>query len=218
MPPSAKFSRTRVVRLAKRAHYDRATIDAILDEALVCHVGFVHDGHPAVIPTAHWRDGDRLYFHGSAKSRMLGAVRGAEVCVAVTLMDGLVMARSGFHHSINYRSVVVYGRAEAVDAPAAKVRALRAFMERVAPGRWDEIDAVRPPTASELKSTQVMALPLTEASAKVREGPPVDDEADYALPIWAGVVPMATVFGRPVPDPRLSASVPLPAYLRRRRR
>ncbi len=210
-----KTKRTRVVRKPDRGCYDRATVYAILDEALVCHVGIVEDGKPVVIPTAHWRDGDRLYLHGSRASRLLRAMRdGAEVCVTVTLLDGLVLARSGFHHSMNYRSVVIFGRADPVEGRAEKLAAMRAFTERIAPGRWDEL---RPPTDKEIRATQVMALPLVEVSAKVRRGPPADDEADYAHPVWAGEVPIMQTTGEPVPDPRLAPGIELPAYLRQRR-
>jgi uncharacterized protein len=200
----------RVRRLPKRAAYDRATIDAILDEALVCHLGFVHNAQPFVIPTLHARIGDRLYVHGSTASRMLGALaRRVPACVTVTLLDGLVLARSAFHHSANYRSVVVLGTAEAVLDPDEKVAALRAFTNHMVPGRWDDI---RPPTAQELKATTVLSLPLEEASAKVRTGPPVDDEEDYALDVWAGVVPLSLQAGTPLADPRLSAGICPPQY------
>ena len=199
-------------RLPKRGFYDRKTIDAILDEALVCHVGFVHDGHPVVIPTLFARVGDLVYFHGSAASRMLRTLTsGAEVCLTVTLLDGLVLARSAFHHSANYRSVVVFGRAQMIEERTEKLAALEAFAERVAPGRWNE---VREPTPKELKATTVLSLALDEASAKVRTGPPVDDEEDYALDVWAGVIPLRLVAGEPVPDPRLRAGIPVPAYAR----
>jgi nitroimidazol reductase NimA-like FMN-containing flavoprotein (pyridoxamine 5'-phosphate oxidase superfamily) len=193
--------RTRVRRLAKRAAYDRESTHAILDAALLCHVGYVIDGQPYVTPTAHWRDGDHVYWHGSSASRALRTqLAGAEVCVTVSLLDGLVLARSGFHHSMNYRSVMALGRAELVDDPDAKLRALKHFVDRIAPGRWDEI---RPPTAQELKATTILRLALTEASAKIRTGPPADDEADYAVPVWAGVLPLSVVAGTPIPDSRL---------------
>jgi len=210
-----KTERTKVVRMPDRGRYDRATVYAILDEALICHVGIVEDGRPVVIPTAHWRDGDRLYVHGSRASRLLRAmVDGAEVCVTVTLLDGLVLARSGFHHSMNYRSVVIFGRAVPVRGRAEKVAALRAFVERLVPGRWDEL---RPPTDKEIAATEVMALPLVEVSAKVRLGGPVDAEADYAHPVWAGNVPIIQSRGKPVTDGRLAPGIALPAYLRRGR-
>ena len=206
-----KTKRTKVVRLPKRGRYDRETVYAILDEALVCHVGAVIDGKPAVLPTAHWRSDDRLYIHGSGANHMLRAATGREVCIAVTLMDGLVMARTGFHHSINYRSVIVYGTARLVGEGAEKLSALKIFMEKIAPGRWPEL---RPPTTKEIKATRVLVVDLKEVSAKVRTGPPVDDEPDYAHPVWAGVVPMELTRGTPVSDPRLADGIDLPANLR----
>lgn len=177
----------RIKREPQRGVYDRATIDAILDEALLCHLGFEVDGQPYVIPTLHARIGDRLYVHGSAASRMLRhAASGVRVCVTVTLLDGIVLARSVFNHSINYRSVVVLGTATKVEG-AEKTEALRAFTDHIAPGRWDE---ARQPTEQELKATWVLALPLTEASAKVRSGPPEDDADDLDFPVWSGVVPV----------------------------
>ena len=190
--------RTKVRRLPSRGAYDRETIYAILDEALICHVGFVADGQPFVIPTIHWRDGDTLYFHGSAASRMLRTLRsGVDACVTVTLLDGLVMARSAFHHSMNYRSVVVFGNAREVAEREEKLRALERLVEHIAPGRSAE---VRGPSESELRQTLVLALPLYEASAKIRTGPPVDDADDYKLPVWAGVVPLALVKGEGIED------------------
>ena len=191
---------TTVRRLAGRGNYERATIYAILDEALICQVGFAVDGRPVVIPTIHARIDDTLYFHGSAASRMLRSLReGIDACVTVTLLDGLVLARSAFHHSMNYRSVVVLGRGREVTDGDEKLRALDAIVEHVVPGR---AAVVRAPNQIELKQTLVIALPLTEASAKIRTGPPVDEEADYALDVWAGVVPMALVKGEPIRDPR----------------
>jgi nitroimidazol reductase NimA-like FMN-containing flavoprotein (pyridoxamine 5'-phosphate oxidase superfamily) len=204
--------RSTVRRLAKRGHYERATVNAILDEGFVCHVGFVLEGQPFVIPTAYARVGDVLYLHGARASRMLKALgAGGEVCVTVTLVDALVLARSAFHHSINYRSVVVFGRAREVADEAEKRAALRAFTEHVAPGRWAE---VRAPNESELAATTVVALPLAEASAKVRTGPPIDDEEDYALAVWAGELPLRIAAGEPVPDPRLPVGIEPPAYVR----
>ena len=189
--------RTRVRRLANRASYDRETIHAILDEALVCHVGFVVDGAPVVIPTIHWREDDTLYVHGSAASRMLRSLKGGvDACVTVTLVDGLVLARSAFHHSMNYRSVVVYGKAREVTGEE-KARSLEQLVEHIAPGRSAE---VRAPNEIEMKQTLVIALPLDEASAKIRTGGPVDDEEDYALPVWAGVVPLTITRGEPIED------------------
>jgi len=194
-----------VRRLPDRARYDRATIDGILDEGLVCHVGFVADGQPFVVPAAYARLGDRLIVHGSAASRMLKALAsGAPACVTVTLLDGLVLARSGFHHSMNYRSVVVVGRAEELVDPVEKRRALDAIVDHIVPGRTSE---VRPPTDKELRGTRVVALAISEASAKLRSGPPKDDEEDYALDCWAGELPLAQQPGPPVPDPRLRAGI-----------
>jgi uncharacterized protein len=201
----APSERSRVRRAPARADYDRATIDAVLDEALVVHVGFAMDEQPYVIPMLHARVGDEVYLHGAASSRMvtmLGA--GLPVCVTATLIDGLVLARSAFHHSMNYRSVVVLGRARFVEGPEEREAALEAFTERLIPGRWDE---VRPPTRQELKGTRVLALTLDEASAKVRTGGPVDDEEDYARDTWAGVVPLRLTPGPIEPDARLDAGV-----------
>ncbi len=198
--------RTQVKRLAKRAVYDKVQVHSILDEGYFCHVGFVVEGQPYVIPTGYVRVGDRIYIHGSAASRMLRTLEeGIEVCVTVTLVDGFVLARSAFHHSMNYRSVVVLGKARPVTDPDEKMEAMRSFTNHVVPGRWDE---VRKPTAQELKSTIVLALPLEEVSAKVRTGMPIDDEEDYTLPIWAGVVPIRTKVGEPLPDGRVLPGVP----------
>jgi nitroimidazol reductase NimA-like FMN-containing flavoprotein (pyridoxamine 5'-phosphate oxidase superfamily) len=195
-----------------RGAYDRDTVDAILDAALVSHVGFVHDGHPVVIPTLHARLGDLLYLHGSAASRMLRTLAGgAPVCVTATLVDGLVLARSAFHHSVNYRSAVVFGQARPTE-PEERPKALELFTEKLVPGRWGE---VRPPSRQELKATHVLALPLDEASAKVRMGPPVDDEEDYELSVWAGVLPLRTVADAPQPDPRLKRTIELPDHVAR---
>jgi nitroimidazol reductase NimA-like FMN-containing flavoprotein (pyridoxamine 5'-phosphate oxidase superfamily) len=199
--------------MPKRGMYDRPSIDAILDEALVAHLAFAgEDGQPYAIPTLHARVGDEVWVHGSSASRTLRTVgRGARVCLTVTLVDGLVLARSIFNHSVNYRSVIVLGEARAVTGAEEKRAALAAFAERVAPGRWDD---ARPPTPSELKATTILALPLDEASAKVRTGPPVDGDADHELDVWAGVVPIRLVRGEPEPDPVLRAGIGLPDYLR----
>jgi nitroimidazol reductase NimA-like FMN-containing flavoprotein (pyridoxamine 5'-phosphate oxidase superfamily) len=203
--------RSAVKRLPKRGVYERAGVYQILDEGLICHVGFVVEGQPFVIPTGYARDGDTLYIHGSQANRMLRALKGGlDVCVTVTLLDGMVMARSAFHHSMNYRSVVVFGRAVAVEEHAEKLAALRALTEHLAPSRWDE---VRQPTEGEMRATLVLALPLEEASAKVRTGPPVDDEEDYALPVWAGVVPLKVSAGEPVADPRLPQEIEPPPHV-----
>jgi uncharacterized protein len=208
-PPSA---RTRLVREADRAVYDRAAAYEILDEGFICHAGFVVDGQPFVIPTGYGRIGDNLYIHGSAASRMLRRVdEGVAVCVTVTLLDGLVLARSIFNHSMNYRSVVILGTAVAVNEAREKLEALRLLSEHILPGRWVES---RQPNEKELKATLVMRLQIEEFSAKVRQGPPVDDEEDYAFPTWAGVIPLEMVAGRPVDDPRLDPAREAPAYAR----
>jgi uncharacterized protein len=188
-----------------RACYDRQAIDAILDEAMVAHLGYAHDGHPYVIPTLHARVGDEVYFHGSAASRTIRALlSGTPACLTVTLLDGLVLARSAVHHSVNYRSVVVLGAARPVEGLSERMAAVQAFSERLVPGRWQE---VRPPTVKELKAIHVLALPLDEVSVKIRTGPPLDDEEDYALPAWAGVIPLHIHAGAPLPDPRLASGV-----------
>jgi nitroimidazol reductase NimA-like FMN-containing flavoprotein (pyridoxamine 5'-phosphate oxidase superfamily) len=202
--------RTTVRRLAKRGRYDTVTIHAILDEGLVGHVGFVADGLPTVIPMIYVRIGETIYLHGSPASRMLQALaRGAEACLTVTLIDGLVLARSAFHHSVNYRSVVLYGTAAAVEDPARKMEVLRALSNHLVPGRWED---VRGPSDGELRRTLVVGLSIREASAKVRTGPPLDDEEDYALPMWAGVLPLRLVPGEPIADPRLPPGVPPPHH------
>ncbi len=207
----APSARMRVRRLPQRGHYDAKTIHAILDAGLVCHVGYVFEGQPYVTPTSYWRDGDRVYWHGSSASRMLRSLgAGPPACLAVTIVDGLVMARSGFNHSMNYRSVMVVGTARLVLDSDHKLKALRDFMERVAPGRWPEL---RPTTAQELKATTVLWMPLDEASAKIRTGDPIDAAEDYAQPCWAGVVPIRTVLGTPEPDRSLDPSIEMPAYL-----
>jgi hypothetical protein len=202
--------RTRVVREPQRGVYNRETIYRILDEGLVCHVGFSTDGQPFVIPTLYARIGHAVYFHGSAASRMLrGVSEGSNICLTVTLTDGIVLARSVFNHSMNYRSVVALGKATLVDAPQEKLEALRAFTERILPGRWAD---ARQPNEKELKSTSILRLPLTEASAKVRVGPPEDDAPDYALPVWAGVIPLRVAAGAPIRDEKCDLGIPLPAY------
>jgi nitroimidazol reductase NimA-like FMN-containing flavoprotein (pyridoxamine 5'-phosphate oxidase superfamily) len=209
MSPFTPTERTKVRRLPDRGRYDAETVHKILDEAFVCHVGFVVDGQPFVIPTNFGRVEDIVYLHGSSASRMLRTLAdGVQVCVTVTLIDGLVLARSAFHHSVNYRSVVILGRATPVEDPDEKNRALAAFTEHIMRGRWD---AIRQPTEQELKATSVLALPLAEVSAKVRTGPPKDDEEDYSLPIWAGVLPLPVVPGKPISDPRLIAGIATPA-------
>ena len=203
-------SRTRVVREPQRAIYDREVVNQILDEAFLCHVGFTVDGQPFVIPTSYGRDGDVLYIHGSAASRMLRNLdKGVAVCITVTLLDGLVLARSVFNHSMNYRSVVILGTATLVDDAAEKLAALRALSEHIIHGRWDDS---RQPNEKELKATSVLRLPITEFSAKVRVGPPVDDEEDYSFPTWAGVIPLDVTVGRAIRDERCEQD--LPAYLK----
>jgi nitroimidazol reductase NimA-like FMN-containing flavoprotein (pyridoxamine 5'-phosphate oxidase superfamily) len=181
-------ARTTVKRHPERGHYDRDVIDAILDEALMCHLGFVMDGQPFVIPTIHARDGDILYIHGSPGSRMLRTAKaGVDICVTATLLDGLVLARSVYNHSMNYRSVVVLGRAHEVTELDEKLRAMQCVVEHVVKGRWND---ARQPNEGEIKGTTILALPLDESSAKIRSGPPVDDEDDLALPVWAGIIPL----------------------------
>jgi nitroimidazol reductase NimA-like FMN-containing flavoprotein (pyridoxamine 5'-phosphate oxidase superfamily) len=208
----APTPRTRVTREPERAVYDRAAAYQILDEGFICHVGFVMDNQPFVIPTGYGRAGDNLYIHGSAASRMLRNLdQGIAVCVTVTLLDGLVLARSIFNHSMNYRSVVVLGTAVAVEDPTEKLQALRALSDHILPGRWDE---ARQPNERELKATLVMRLPITEFSAKVRIGPPIDNEEDYSFLTWAGVVPLQMVAGSPINDPKLDSKTPVPSYVR----
>jgi hypothetical protein len=202
--------RTKLKRLPKRGHFDRETVYSILDEGFICHVGFAVDGQPFVIPTGYARVDDKLYIHGSQASRMLRNLAGGiDACVTVTIVDGLVLARSAFHHSMNYRSVLVFGRATLVEDAHEKYAALTALSEHIVPGRWAD---VREPTEQELKLTTVLRLPLDEASAKVRTGPPLDDEEDYALPVWAGVVPLKLVAAEPINDPRLPDDIPVPDY------
>jgi uncharacterized protein len=204
-----RTERTRLRRLPERGTYDRATVHAILDEGFICHLGFVADGQPYVIPTGYARVGETLYLHGSTGSR-LGLRPGMDVCVTVTLVDGLVLARSAFHHSMNYRSVMAIGRTRAIGDLEEKEAALRALVEHIVPGRSDE---VRGGDRRELSATAVLALPLAEVSAKVRTGPPQDDDPDYDLPIWAGVLPLALTPGAPAPDPVLDPSIPVPGHV-----
>ncbi len=204
-----RTERTCVRRLPERASYDRATVHAILDEGFLCHVAFVVDGQPYSLPTGYARVGDTLYLHGSTGSR-LGMRPDMDVCVTVTLLDGLVLARAAFHHSMNYRSVMVLGRTRLVADPGEKDAALSALVERIVPGRGVD---VRPADAKELAATAVLAVPLEEASAKVRSGDPVDDEEDYDLPIWAGVLPLTLAPGAPVPDSRLNETIAVPAHV-----
>ena len=216
MKKSLQTGRTTVRRLPKRGAYERDTINRILDEALICHVGFIIEEQPMVIPTIHTRIGDALYFHGSAASRMLRWLReGVPVCVTVTLLDGLVLARSAFHHSMNYRSVVVLGTAREVVDRKEKLRVLEAIVEHVMRGRARD---ARRPHENELKSTMLVRLPLDEASAKIRTGPPLDDEEDYSMPIWAGVLPLALTATEPIADPRSNLGIEVPEYIRAYRR
>ena len=212
MTKHMKTAKTQVRRAPKRGHYDFETVAQILDEGLVCQVGFVVDGQPFVIPTAYGRMGDRVYIHGAGASRMLKSLMtGIDVCFTVTLLDGLVLARSAYHHSMNYRSVVLFGQAQAVTDPEEKMVALKAFTEHVMKGRWDE---VRSPNPQELAATVVLSLPITEASAKIRTGPPIDAEEDYALDVWAGVLPLRMTPEAPINDPRLSPTITLPKTVR----
>jgi len=204
-------ARTRVVREPHRGVYDRETAYRILDEGFLCHVGFVVDGQPFVIPTSYGRRGNTLYIHGSAASRMLRQMKdGVAVCITVTLLDGLVLARSVFNHSMNYRSVVVLGKATLVDDPEEKLTALHALSEHILRGRWDD---ARPPHDQELKATSVLRVPIAEFSAKVRTGPPIDDEEDYSFPTWAGVLPLEMKAGEPIADSRVDPGQAVPAYI-----
>lgn len=214
MSEQAPSARTQVHRVPEVAAYDRASIDAVLDEALVCHLGFVDEtGQPYVIPTLHARVGDLLYIHGSSVSRALTALAGGvPVCVTVTLLDGLVLARSAFEHSVEYRSVVVLGTATLIEDPDEKMRALEAFTDQLILGRWAE---VRQPSDQEMKATWILSIPLDEASAKISLGPPEDAESpDGDLPIWAGNLPLRTVLGEPVPDPEAKRDLPVPDSVR----
>jgi uncharacterized protein len=208
-PPS---ERTTVKRRPHRAVYDSDVINAILDEGLICHLGFTVDAQPYVLPTIYARDGERILIHGSAASRMLRSLRGGiPACVTVTLLDGLVLARSAYHHSMNYRSVVILGIAAEISRRAGKLAAMRTIVNHVVPGRWDD---VRAPSEAEIRATMVLSMPLNEASAKVRTGPPLDDEEDYALMTWAGVVPLSLDAQAPLADPLLSGGIKAPPYVR----
>lgn len=209
---TAPSQRARLKRAHKRGAYERSTIDAILDASPLAHVAYVFNGTPFVTPTLHWREGDHVYWHGSAASRMIEAANGAEVCLSVTLLDGFVLARSAFHHSANYRSVMLFGRPTLIADPVAKAERLKSFVDHLFPGRWETL---RPMTESELKATSVLSLPISEASAKVRTGPPNDDEEDYALDVWAGVLPMRMQMLEPIDDPRLKVGLAPPQNLNR---
>jgi uncharacterized protein len=205
-------TRTRVVREPQRAVYDRDTVYRILDEGFICHVGFAVDGQPFVIPTSYGRQDASLYIHGSAASRMLRQMKdGLSICVTVTLLDGLVLARSVFNHSMNYRSVVILGKATLVEDPEEKLEGLRSLSEHILPGRWDD---ARQPNEQELKATSLLRLPIDEFSAKVRTGPPIDDAEDLTFPTWAGVVPLEIQAGEPINDPTLTREIGMPAYVR----
>ncbi|HMG34563.1 MAG TPA: pyridoxamine 5'-phosphate oxidase family protein [Blastocatellia bacterium] len=210
MDSFAPTERTTLKRLPKRGAFDHETVYSILDEAFICHVGFSNDGQPFVIPTSFGRIDDLLYIHGSAASRMLRTLEGeVPVCITVTLIDGLVLARSAFHHSINYRSVVILGSAARVSDEEEKLRALRAISDHIIAGRWDD---VRGPNEAELKATLVLRVPLREVSAKIRTGPPVDDDEDMSLQVWAGELPLRIVSGEPVADPQLPSEIEVPSY------
>jgi nitroimidazol reductase NimA-like FMN-containing flavoprotein (pyridoxamine 5'-phosphate oxidase superfamily) len=215
-PDSYQTPKTTVKRLPQRGAYDRETIHRILDEGTICHVGFVEDSKPVVIPTIYVRVGERICLHGSKGSRMLQTLaQGAEACITVTLLDGLVLARSAFHHSMNYRSVIAFGTGSAIEDSKEKNSVLHALSEKVIPGRWQEI---RVPSEAELNGTQVVAITIREASAKIRTGPPKDDEKDYALPIWAGVLPLTLMPSAPIPDPLLPEGIPVPEHVTNYRR
>jgi uncharacterized protein len=209
--PAAPSPRTRARRLQEKAAYDRATIDAILDAMPVAHIGHLIDGFPVVTPTLQWREGDRVYWHGSSASRMQKRATGAQVCLTVTLTDGMVLARSGLEHSVNYRSVMVFGQAEPVEGAAAKEAHLKAMMDQLFPGRWQSL---RPITQQELKATRILSLPLTEASAKISAGPPTDPPQDVTWPVWAGVIPIRLEVGTPEPAPDLAPGLPVPDHAR----
>jgi nitroimidazol reductase NimA-like FMN-containing flavoprotein (pyridoxamine 5'-phosphate oxidase superfamily) len=211
MKQLSETPRTTLKRLPKRGSHERDVINAILDEGFICHVGFTINGQPFVIPTGYARVDDKLLIHGSQASRMLRTLsEGIEVCVTVTLLDGLVLARSAFHHSMNYRSVVIFGRATMLEDREEKLAALLALSEHMVPNRWRD---VREPTETELRQTTVLSLPIDEASAKIRTGPPLDDEEDYGMKVWAGVLPLKMIPGDPDPDPRLPGSIEPPQYV-----
>jgi nitroimidazol reductase NimA-like FMN-containing flavoprotein (pyridoxamine 5'-phosphate oxidase superfamily) len=210
----APSERTRAKRLNEYARYDRETLHAILDAAPYCHVGYVLGGAPVVTPTIHWREGDEVFWHGSSASRMIRKSEGVEVCLTVTLLDGLVLARSGFNHSVNYRSAMLFGRTEAVEDRHEKLRVLEYFMERILPGRWATL---RPPSEQELKATKILKMPIVEASAKVTEGMPKDEPEDYDWPVWAGVVPIVSEVKAPHADPRNLPGIAMPDYVKKYR-
>ena len=208
--PLDMTDRTRLRRYHERGHYDRATIDAILDAMAMCHVGYLIDGKPVVMPTFQWREGDHVYWHASSAGRGIRNAQDTDVCLTVSILDGLVLARSGMHHSANSRSVMIFGKPRQITDPQEKLEKLQGFIEKMYPGRWDML---RPVSAQEAKATSILSLPISEASAKVRSGGPVDDEEDYALPIWAGVIPISMTVGAPVPDERNLPGVDMPAHV-----
>jgi nitroimidazol reductase NimA-like FMN-containing flavoprotein (pyridoxamine 5'-phosphate oxidase superfamily) len=206
-----KTDRTKVRRIPKRGHYDKKTIYSIIDEAMICHVGFVMNDTPYVIPTIHARIDDTLYLHGSVASQMLDSVTKSNICITMTIVDGIVLARSLFHHSMNYRSVVVLGKGNLVSDSKERLLALKAVSDHLVEKRWDD---ARQPSKKELKATTVIAININEASAKIRSGPPIDEEDDDNLPVWAGVVPIKTISEKPVADPKLKQGISLPEYLK----
>ena len=207
-----KTARNKVKRMPERGHYDAATIYPIIDAALICHVGFAIDDQPYIIPTLHARQGDTILLHGAKGSRLLRHIQsGGEVCITITLLDGIVLARSVFHHSINYRSAVLFGTGAVIADEQARLQALEAFTERLIPGRWQD---ARQPNAHELRQTTVVAVPIASASAKLRSGPPGDEAEDYDLPVWAGVLPLQQIAGTPLADPQLKPGIALPDYIR----
>jgi nitroimidazol reductase NimA-like FMN-containing flavoprotein (pyridoxamine 5'-phosphate oxidase superfamily) len=211
MTDFAQTQRNRVKRLPDRGKYDKATIYPIIDEAIICHVGFTMAEQPFMIPTLHVRQGDDLLLHGATTSRMLKHIQeGNSVCVTVTLIDGLVMARSVFHHSVNYRSAILFGTGEVITDPEEKMAAMRLFTDKIMPGRWDD---ARQPYAKEIKATSMVRLAIESASAKVRNGPPGDDDEDYALPVWAGIIPFTQQIGSPINDPLLNEGIAVPDYV-----
>jgi nitroimidazol reductase NimA-like FMN-containing flavoprotein (pyridoxamine 5'-phosphate oxidase superfamily) len=207
-----KTERTRVRRISDRGHYDQDTIFSIIDEAMICHVGFIQNNNPVVIPTIHARLGNTLYIHGSGASRMLKVISNQNnICVTISLIDGIVLARSAFHHSMNYRSVVIFGSGRKINDPKEKLNALKAVSDHLIPERWDD---VRPPNQKELDATTVIAISLEEASAKIRTGPPSDDDDDYKLSVWAGVLPITLIKEELIPDPVLPDKIDIPNYLK----
>ena len=208
--PLKKTTRTKLVRNPKRADYDRTAVNEIIDATPLCHFSYIIDGRPYIIPTLQWREGDTIYWHGSSASRFIRQIEGKDVCLAITHFDGFVLARSAFHHSINYRSVILFGEATKIKE-AQKNTLLQSFVENLIPGRWKNL---RPMTAKEAKATTVFSMPIDEGSAKVRTGPPVDDDDDYSLPIWAGLLPVSQVLHDPVPDPKNLEGLEVPAHIR----